>query len=576
WSPYKLLTVFTFIFQTASKDGEVRLVGGQSSHEGRVEIYYGGQWGTVCDDNWDISDAKVVCRSLGYSDAVTVLLKAAYGAGSGPIMMDEVACTGNEASLMFCRSNGWRRNDCHHSEDAGVICKPNEDESGSEVEGTTHVLDRSMDFAESLKNLYETRQFCDFNISVKTNGKESETSIICTHRIILLLNVDANFMVKDGAENFTLTVDEECTPYVDDFIRYLYIKKISVTLKSSKCIHKLASMYGILELQEFCSQLFTQLLPEDLSFQNQLSLYSYALSTQDTMLADSCLQYLAWNCKAFAESEAWYQLTWDQLGNFLFRSDIVVPDEFFLLEALESWILKKGPNSPDLDKALIQMIRFPMMHPEQLFQLQFNFTLYKSHQDLFQMKTLEALEFHTVGFQNLNQYVDLSNIDYMPRIYTSPTWSYLLSGSSIYNQYNPYYRYDYQNFYSQLRSYSSSFHTPKHTSFLFQSDMIQWSFAYYESAQSCRNSGRYCYYDNYPVLLLSFESRPSSNYSIQYQNKALMICKDSYVSDIRDFKNNLVVLPSNDTSSYTFPCSSNFSYQYVVRPLYYSEFQNTQ
>ena len=48
-------------------DGEIRLNGGQSQAEGIVEICFGGVWGTICDDGWDDSDARVACRQLGYS-----------------------------------------------------------------------------------------------------------------------------------------------------------------------------------------------------------------------------------------------------------------------------------------------------------------------------------------------------------------------------------------------------------------------------------------------------------------------------------------------------------------------------
>ena len=101
----------------------VRLVGDtENEFEGRVEIYHLGEWGTVCDDFWDLKDATVVCRQLGYSSAVSDKDGAYYGQGSGKIWMDEVSCRGNEISLDLCLFLGWENHNCLHSEDVGVIC----------------------------------------------------------------------------------------------------------------------------------------------------------------------------------------------------------------------------------------------------------------------------------------------------------------------------------------------------------------------------------------------------------------------------------------------------------------------
>ena len=99
---------------------------GNSAVNGRVEVLYNGIWGTVCNNNWDLEDAKVVCRELGYAGAVAAVRYAVhmYGQGTGAIWMDYVDCKGNETSLLECKQRyGWGVNYCSHYYDAGVICK---------------------------------------------------------------------------------------------------------------------------------------------------------------------------------------------------------------------------------------------------------------------------------------------------------------------------------------------------------------------------------------------------------------------------------------------------------------------
>ncbi|XP_078659335.1 scavenger receptor cysteine-rich domain superfamily protein-like [Branchiostoma floridae x Branchiostoma belcheri] len=101
---------------------DVRKVGGSEDHDGRVEVYYSGQWGTICDDEWSLGDADVVCRQLDFPGAQQVTTEASFGPGTGPIWMDDVECAGSESSLQNCNHRGWGTHDCAHSEDAGVLC----------------------------------------------------------------------------------------------------------------------------------------------------------------------------------------------------------------------------------------------------------------------------------------------------------------------------------------------------------------------------------------------------------------------------------------------------------------------
>ena len=101
----------------------VRLVGGDSLLEGRVEIFLLGQWGTVCDYNWDFADATVVCRQLGYPRAIEAPRYAAFGAGSGPSWYYSLYCSGTERNLTECSKYNYNFGSaCSHSQDAGAVC----------------------------------------------------------------------------------------------------------------------------------------------------------------------------------------------------------------------------------------------------------------------------------------------------------------------------------------------------------------------------------------------------------------------------------------------------------------------
>jgi hypothetical protein len=111
-----------FSFTDASRL-KIRLNGSSNNWSGRVEICHPNfGWGTVCDDIWHIGNGNVTCRQLGFTGAKMVKSSAYYGEGSGPILLDNVNCSGKESHIWDCPHLGWNKHNCRHHEDAGVEC----------------------------------------------------------------------------------------------------------------------------------------------------------------------------------------------------------------------------------------------------------------------------------------------------------------------------------------------------------------------------------------------------------------------------------------------------------------------
>lgn len=102
----------------------IRLVGGSQDNEGRVQLYYNGQWSAVCNGDWDFNDARVACRQLGHADAVLSVKMPKYGNRPNKELqvLNYVHCKGNESGLQYCSSDEFGIASCNENEVAGVVC----------------------------------------------------------------------------------------------------------------------------------------------------------------------------------------------------------------------------------------------------------------------------------------------------------------------------------------------------------------------------------------------------------------------------------------------------------------------
>lgn len=558
------------------KEGGLRLSGSTDASEGRVEVYHEGRWGTVCDDNWDMAEAQVVCRQLNFPGAKSVLIGRQYEQAPGPIWLDDINCKGTEKHLVDCEFKSWGETDCSHKEDVGVVCQTG---SNDTINDSAHSLDHSISLSDDLGELFDSGNGCDFLILVQSptgnigeNGvTEMAETTICAHKTIL--SQFPLFNASGGISNITVDVRLSCQPLFPSFIRYIYTRKIDVTLSSAICVHWMASTFGVKQLMEDVGRLFSKVLPDDNTFHHQVSIYNYAVETGDLILKENCVQFLAWNYQNLSRSPAWTSLSVEILGALLTRSDLVATDEYFVLQSVERWVTEQnGSISLERQAELLGHIRFPMIPAEKLYELESNSSLYSSHKNMYREKLLTAFQFNILLFSKLvtNPKFNRNNADYQPRIYTAEPWStevdpsrktpsyghqYISPGNYRY-RHNGYYVYPTPSPYSQ----AVSFTTPLHSSLIFKNDMINWEANIFKSQNECSRKGLSC--EAFPVAWLAPNRNPNN---VLYRNRVMIMCKGK-VCQVQGFKGNLAPITTNGTSCL---CSEEqYTYRVVVRPEY--------
>lgn len=360
--------------------------------------------------------------------------------------------------------------------------------------------------------------------------------------------------------------------------RYLYTREVNITTSSVRCIHWMASHFGAKQLMEDVGPLFSKFLPEDPSFKVHVSLYDYAIETGDLLLQENCLRYLAWNYHNLTTSPAWTRLSVQLLESLLLRADLVAPDEYFVLQSVESWI-REQDNSTTLETQakLLSHVRFPMIPAERLHDLE-STPLYSAHKGLYQEKMLKALQFNVLLFSKIqaSPAFNKEDADYQSRIYTGGPWSTVLDPSkgqqSVYlpsnSRRNPHGRYS--QLHPSLTSYgitsAVSLETPVHNSLIFQKDKVRWRANIFQTLHECINEGLVC--DSLPMARLKAQ-RSVAQDKVSFRNQLLLMCRGSYVAQVQDFKNDVSPVKVNGTYVVSYPCPGDqYTFQFVVRPQY--------
>lgn len=203
--------------------------------------------------------------------------------------------------------------------------------------------------------------------------------------------------------------------------RYLYCGEISLRLDQATPLHKLATKYQVMGLQQGITQYMTQNLARDSSSGHVAGWYEYALQAGDVTLRDSCLQFMSWNLSSVLQSGEWVTVSSQLLMSLLQRSDLVLQSEMELFAALEAWIIQNEPDGLTAENAL-RAVRYAMMPPRELFRLQTQSSVLARYQESVRDLLYMSYQFHSASPLHMAKYFDVNCSLFMPRNYLSPVW----------------------------------------------------------------------------------------------------------------------------------------------------------
>uniref|UniRef100_UPI00358DF01C galectin-3-binding protein n=1 Tax=Myxine glutinosa TaxID=7769 RepID=UPI00358DF01C len=577
------------------RDGMVRLRDGWSSVEGRVEVYVEGRWGTVCSVGWDMADANVVCRSLGFHNATEALSGAEFGKGSGPIHLGNVNCKGNEVSILDCQENLIRKTDCKHWQDAGVRCQ--------DIPSNQLHVDNSRYLYHGLAKLYSSGVGCDRDITIlkspnKSFGsyKASNTSTslsdniessgrgptFCVHNLVLSLGLSQKLKQmaeEDSGKELFIYAHSDCMDYVETFLRYLYTGKVELSRTSAICLHRLASWYEAEHLKKATFGQLAIFLATDPSFTYAIQLYNYSVAMQDASLQDTCQQFLAWHCENFMNSSSWNLQSYKQLDDLLSRSDIILRSELDLFFAVEKWLKAQSSiNDKAMVEELLSRLRLTFTTPVDLLDVQKDSVMYRRYPDLLLPKLLQASQFQVMSTQTLGAWVNTDKEEFVPRIYANIPWAYSFS---IHNTLSSLSKFSFQTPITMKITQKQTsvtwhglFASQKYPCLQRYQNFHHYNQYYINRYRTTYTRGRhinrspYCPDVEYPMISL-FPDSPG-NYS--YDNVALITCLEGgqrWVKKVVPFKGNAAPMPKEFEYflATKIACTSNTTtYILVIRP----------
>ncbi|XP_063958253.1 BTB/POZ domain-containing protein 17-like isoform X1 [Lytechinus pictus] len=295
-----------------------------------------------------------------------------------------------------------------------------------------------------MTRFYNNPQLSDIKLKVGFEEFNAHKLVLVRCSEVFERMFSADWSGKNKKE-IELVEEPECTEVFPAFLKFLYSCHIVLTIENTLPILMLADKYNVCDLRRVCIEFATNNIMPKLPLKDVFHVwYQYATKCYHQVLITASVKALSPKADDIMSlpdwSGEWLALDRDQLVQFLKSSHLTVRNELLVFRAVIKWI--ESPMHPermqkmeDLLKEILPHIRFPMMTPEQLQQLE-NHRVVEQFPGLFSTPLLHAYKFNALPLESRANNPDFSSTSYLLRNYTDLRWDkrIVLSGYSQFNK----------------------------------------------------------------------------------------------------------------------------------------------
>lgn len=302
-------------------------------------------------------------------------------------------------------------------------------------------MNNSSSVLNKIANLYAEQLMSDIILVVGDQQYPAHRLILCASSDVfqvMLMNPEWNECRKKVIE---LVEEPFCEAVFPQFLKYLYVGKINISLNTVMPMLALAHKYNVKDLVDLCAQYMMKHIAKAATqgFLISWLQYTIAFSPQHHDLTEALKRFLKWNLEMVSEAKDFVELDVSVMAILLQQNDLVVSSEYKLFSILQVWLLQRKyllDNDETLTEAeqqdnFIQLveqtvvhIRFPMMTPRELAHLLI-FPLLEYHKEFIVQRMAIGMSYQSGQEERVQELRNSKSesLQFTPRLYSNDTWS---------------------------------------------------------------------------------------------------------------------------------------------------------